>query len=300
MADLIPLIAIQTIDWQASQRLFHGRGKAFQGFEHVTVDWFAPIVLITLYQEESADTVQNWADALSENIHAAKTILLQERFKKGAPVSLIKGEALFETFAFESGLRYQVSFGQAQNHGLFLDMKNGRNWVEQNASGKRVLNLFAYTCAFSVAAMAGGAEKVVNMDMSRAALTRGRENHRLNELDISKVVFEGVDIFKSFGRIKKHGPYDLLICDPPTFQKGSVDIARDYPKIIRRLESFMAPNALLMLCLNAPDLDDSFIENMMQQHAPACDFVQTLSAPEVFKESEAGKGLKIHIYQVAG
>ena len=59
-------------------------------------------------------------------------------------------------------------------------MKPGRDWLLQNAAGKRVLNLFAYTCSLSVAAIHGGAEEVINLDMASAALATGRKNHQLN------------------------------------------------------------------------------------------------------------------------
>ena len=88
-------------------------------------------------------------------------------------------------------------------------MRLGRQWVQERSQGKRVLNLFAYTCGFSVAAKAGGANQVVNVDMAKGALSRGRDNHRLNEHDMSDVTFMGYDIFRSWGKITKYGPYDL-------------------------------------------------------------------------------------------
>jgi len=136
----------------------------------------------------------------------------------------------------------------------------------------------------------------VNVDMARGALNTGRENHRLNEQDLNKVRFEGVDIFRSFGRLKRHGPYDLLICDPPTFQKGSVDISRDYAKIIRRLPEFMADGADLIMCLNAQQLDEAFLKGEMARECPGAEFQEMIPAPEVFKEAIAGRGLKVLRY----
>src|SRR3546814_21000772 len=106
-------------------------------------------------------------------------------------------------------------------------MRYVRRWVQEQAQGKRVLNLFAYTCGFSVAAIAGGAEHVVNLDMASAALTRGRENHRLNGHDLSRVSFLGHELFKSWGKVRKLGPYDLIIIDPPSFQQGSFALTRE-------------------------------------------------------------------------
>lgn len=182
--------------------------------------------------------------------------------------------------------------GQARNTGLFLDMRNGRRWVQTHSKGTRVLNLFAYTCGFSVAVVAGGAKSVLNVDMSSAALNVGRENHRLNQQSLEQVRFEKLNIFKSFGRLKRRGPFDLLICDPPTFQKGSVDIAQDYPKILHRLDEFMAPGATLLLCLNAPELGRDFLIQHMALIAPHYILVEEINPPEVYVETE-GKGLKV-------
>lgn len=282
-------------DTQA-QRLFHGRGHAYPGLEHVCIDWLAPVVLITLYQKESENQLSALAQRLFEQVAGCQSVQVQYRYLPLAPFELLLGEPMEQLTVEELGLRYHITLGRAQNTGLFLDMRHGRQWVQQHAQGKNVLNLFAYTCAFSVAALAGGANRVVNVDMSRASLTTGRENHRLNQQDTAKVKFEGVDIFKSFGRLKKHGPYELLICDPPSFQKGSVDIKRDYKKIIRRIPELMKPGSELMLCLNSPDLDETFLMRTVASECPDCQFIEALSPPQVFKEAVEGKGLKTLIF----
>ncbi len=143
-----------------------------------------------------------------------------------------------------------------------------------------------------MAAIAGKAKSVLNVDMSSAALSVGRENHRLNQQSLAQVGFEKLDIFKSFSRFKKRGPFDLLICDPPTLQKGSVDIIRDYPKILRRLDQFMAPDATLMLCLNAPELKRDFLLEHMAELAPTYRYIEEIKPPEVYVEAE-DKGLKV-------
>ena len=96
-----------------------------------------------------------------------------------------------------------------------------RQWVADHSQNSRVLNLFAYTCSFSVAAIAGGAQQVVNVDMSRSALQRGRENHRLNQLDERRSTYLAVELFRSFSKLRKLGPFDLIICDPPGDQGDS-------------------------------------------------------------------------------
>lgn len=288
----------QSVDGaEQCRRLFHGRGHAYPGFEHINVDWLSPVALITLYQEEERESLEQMADSLIANLHGCDSVQVQYRCRHKAPFELLRGEAKDVLQVDENGLKYQLRLGATQNSGLFLDMRNGRRWVRDNASGKRVVNLFAYTCAFSVAAIAGGAAKVVNIDISKAALSRGRDNHRLNGHDTSKVRFEGVDIFKSFSRIKKHGPYDMLICDPPSMQKGSVDIERDYKKIIRRIPEFMNPGSQLMFCLNSPELDEAFLLETVKQGCPDCRFVERLANPEVFREAMPGKGLKVLLFE---
>jgi len=290
---------ITITDFTDCQRLFHGRGHAYENLSHVNVDWLSPVILITLYAEVDSSWLLANAKALQTLVPDCRSVQVQKRYLKFSPTEVLLGEAIEHTEVTEAGLKYHIEFGKAQNTGLFLDMVNGRAWVQARAKDKNVLNLFAYTCAFSVAAMAGGAVKAVNIDLSKASLSKGRENHQLNELakkNGKQVIFEGVDIFKSNSRIKKYGKYDLLVCDPPSFQKGSVNIERDYAKIIRRIPLWMNAGAQLMLCLNSPDLDEQFLLAEVARECPDCIFEYRLENPEVFKEAHAGKGLKVLIF----
>ena len=279
-----------------AQRLFHGRSHLYDGFQHVAIDWLAPVVLITLYKKVNEAELRLLASKLASSIPEARSIQVQYRYLQQGPIEVIIGEDCAKTVVVENGLKYQITLGRAQNTGLFLDMKNGRQWVQQNAQGRRVLNLFSYTCAFSVAAIAGGAKSVFNIDMSRASLSTGRDNHRLNDHETSKVKFDSLNIFKSFGRINKNGPYDLLMCDPPSFQKGSVDIERDYKKIIRRLPEFMNPDGLVMLCLNSPDLGTDFLMQTVDDECSDCQLIKELLPSKIFQNLVTQKGLKILIY----
>lgn len=279
-----------------AQRLFHGRGHAYKGLEHLTVDWLPPVALITLHAPEPASKMDLLAGQLLDILPTCQSIQLQHRYLQAGPIDVLKGKELGQVTVLEGDLKYRLSLGQARNTGLFLDMKEGRKWVQEHSENQRVLNLFAYTCGFSVAAVAGGAQLVVNVDMSSAALTTGRDNHRVNEHSLDNVRFEKLDIFKSFGRLAKRGPFDLLICDPPTFQKGSVDIAKDYPKILRRLGQFMAPGATLVLCLNAPHLERGFLMDHMTELAPEYAYSDELKPPAVFVEAE-DRGLKILVFK---
>jgi 23S rRNA (cytosine1962-C5)-methyltransferase len=207
------------------------------------------------------------------------------------------GEPIEEWLITENGLRYKLDLGIKQNNGLFLDMRYGRRWVQQQAQGKRVLNLFAYTCGFSVAAIAGGAEHVVNLDMARAALNRGRDNHRLNEHDLNKVSFLGHELFKSWGKVKRSGPYDLVIIDPPSFQKGSFALSRDYQKILRRLPELLTPTGTVLACINDPDTGPDFLIDGMSAEAPELTFQERLENPPEFPDISADSGLKALVFK---
>jgi len=290
------------VDLIETQRLFHGRGHAYPGLEHVNIDWIAPAIIVTLYAEVERDWLETLCSQLADLFPECENLQVQYRCRPRGPFEQMKGELLegkplSKLVAVENGLKYHISMGQAQNTGLFLDMANGRSWVKENSEGKNVLNLFSYTCGFSVAAIAGGAQRVVNIDMAKGALSTGRENHRLNDHDMTRVIFQGIDIFKSWSRIKKYGPYDILISDPPSFQKGSVDIQRDYYKIISRIPLLVKPGGLLMLCLNSPDLDDDFLKQQVAEHCPDCKMIGKIENPAIFKEAQAGKGLKVYLYQ---
>ncbi|HFC92858.1 MAG TPA: methyltransferase [Leucothrix mucor] len=297
----IPIISKQLYkpkdkhDLGQAQRLFHGRGHSFAGLEHLVIDWLPPVVLITLYKPEPIEEIKRLVDYLLSLLPNCKSAQLQHRYLSAGPIDIIQGEKIQKLVILEGQNKFHISLGRARNTGLFLDMRNGRSWLEQHAKNKRVLNLFAYTCGFSVSAITGGATSVLNVDMSGAALSVGRENHRLNHHDLNKVRFEKLNIFKSFGRLKKRGPFDLLVCDPPTFQKGSVQIDRDYPKIMRRLNDFMADKSILLLCLNAPDLTIGFIIDNMSLYAPSYIFDKVVNPPKVYRESQ-NKGLKALLF----
>lgn len=281
-----------------AQRLFHGRGHAYEGLQHTTIDWLPPVILISLFAPVSNTEITDLAHTLRQKFPECRSIQQQNRYQLSGPMEVIWGESIQHLTIIEGNLQFHIHLGKTRNTGLFLDMKNGRTWVQQHSRHKRVLNLFAYTCGFSVAALAGHAKSVLNVDMSRPALTIGRENHRLNRQALTQVRFEKLNIFKSFSRFKKRGPFDLLICDPPTLQKGSVDIVQDYPKILRRLDQFMAPEADLLLCLNAPELGADFLHKHMAKLAPQYRCIAEIKPPPVYVDAE-DKGLKVLHFKAA-
>lgn len=282
------------------RRLFHGRGQTVDGLEQITVDWLQGQLVVAVFKQQDDDFIQ----ALESELLALTTrdvwskaegyaILIQHRYQELAPTQVLWGEENVYPVGVENGLKYQLELKKNQNMGLFLDMRYGRKWVQENSQGKSVLNLFAYTCGFSVAAIEGGATQVVNLDMAKASLSRGRDNHRLNQHDLSKVKFLGHDLFKSWGKLKKLGPYDLIIIDPPSFQKNSFVMTQDYQKILRRLPSLLSASGEVLACVNSPAISTQFLIDGMAAEAPELQFIERLENPPEFEDIDPEKGLKV-------
>lgn len=272
-------------------RLFHGRGHCYPGLAHINVDLLGAVLLVTLYQHEPNEALTPLLDAAHSS--GVEAVVVQHRYQRGGPVEWLFGTAQETLVVTEDGLKFELQLGQSQNMGLFLDMANGRRWVREQAQHKKVLNLFAYTCGFSVAAIAGGADGVVNLDMSKGALRRGQRNHQLNQHDMRGIRFLPHDLFRTWGKLKKSGPYELVVIDPPSFQRGSFVATNDYQRVLRRLPELLSGQAELLICLNDPAIGSQFLIDLMQQHCPQAVFVQRLPNPESFPEAEAESSLKV-------
>ncbi|WP_317932066.1 class I SAM-dependent methyltransferase [Halioxenophilus sp. WMMB6] len=281
---------------EESRRLLHGRGRTLPGLEAITVDWFAPVLFITQFAPVAIDW-QAFQQALVQELpQSVAVVLLQRRHLPEAPSECLFGELSPPYYASRAGLRFDLQFGQQQNLGFFLDMEPGRRWLERQAAGKRVLNLFAFTCAFSVVALSAGASSVVNVDMSSAALNRGRSNHSLNGLDDGRAAYLKENILKSWGRIRRKGPYDIIIFDPPSFQRGSFVAAKDYAKLIRRIPELAAEQAEILSCLNAPELMADFIPGLFAEDLPQAELIGRLPGHPDFPDAEPERALKLFHY----
>ncbi len=286
-----------------AQRIFHGRGGLFPGCEHLALDVYPPVHVLTSFQPLSDGDLSAIGDALQARQQCvapneALNWVYQCRHTGQAETRLMAGAVPEPHVVTELGARYRVHVLKGQNHGLFLDMAEGRRWVREQMQAcprLKVLNLFAYTCAFSVVALQGGAKQVVNLDMSQGALTIGQQNHQLNGL-VSGASFLAHDLFKSWGKVSRGGPYDLIIVDPPSFQKGSFVATKDYARLMRRLPELLEFKGQVLLCLNAPELGVDFLQTLMAEQAPDLAFVERLSNPASFADVSEDRSLKVLVY----
>ena len=292
---------------QDAQRIFHGRGGLYPGCEQWTLDAFPPVWVLTSFQPVAEDALAALHHALSarwQQLAPEQPLnwVFQCRHASQTETRLMAGEVPEPHVVSEDAARYRVHVLKGQNHGLFLDMAEGRRWVSAHVRARarlKVLNLFAYTCAFSVVAMQAGARHVVNVDMSQGAMTIGQQNHQLNGV-MAGASFLVHDIFKTWGKITRGGPYDLIIVDPPSYQKGSFVATQDYAKLMRRLPDLLAPDGYAVLCLNSPELGVDFLQEQMQSLAPELVFQERVVNPAVFADVSPERALKVLVYQGPG
>lgn len=275
------------------RRLFHGRGHMFEGLEHINIDFFPPVLLITGYKP--IDELQALVDTIRElDVRdQIKSVVYQQRSSKGAPSEWVWGEKYEVLTVEENGLKYEVQPGQRQNAGLFLDMRPLRTWLKKYSEGKKVLNLFSYTCSLSVAALAGGAKNVVSVDMSKPSINWGRRNHELNHQQQGAIRLLASNVFKAWKKIEQGAPYDLIIIDPPTRQRGSFDAEKDYVQVLKKLDRLTAKNSEVIATLNSPYLGLDHLPNLMQRYQSKFRLLGEFPASEEFEDKYPDRALKI-------
>ena len=280
------------------KRVFLGRGNYYEDFNYLTIDSIDRILFIVFFEKLEEEKENELLEKIKISFKNSRhdTLVLQRRYLDKSPCEVLIGTLKENNIAIENSIKYKISFTN-KNIGFFPDMKVGHEFISKIAENKNVLNLFSYTCAFSLCASKAGAKNIVNVDMSKGALTIGRENHHLNDSNTSNVHFMPYNILKSWNRIKKQGPYDIIVIDPPSFQKGSFAASKDYEKIIKKLDSLANEECIVLSALNAPELDTNFIKNIFEEFSPSFKFMKRLDNLDTFPSSNEEKSLKNLIFK---
>lgn len=167
----------------------------------------------------------------------------------------------------EGGMRFLAELSSGQKTGFFLDQRDNRLRTRSLAKGRRVLNLFAYSGAFSIAALAGGAVRAVDVDASESALALAREQRAANGLPVDADDFIRADVFEDLRRRVAAGEsWDFVVCDPPAFAKkrGDVDrAARGYKDINRLAMRLVAPGGVLLTCSCSGAIDATLFQQIV-------------------------------------
>ncbi len=290
-------------------RIFNSRNSELSECPDMNIDYFPPLVHIILYSTVSDEDSNDLVGMLRTSLAGAK-ITVQDRSVRPFELKYSDLTESDEYAVTENGLQYYVQPLRGQNFGFFADMREGRRLVSQIAASLlaekksvNVLNLFAYTCSLSVAAVYAGASKCVNIDKNKRSLDIGRRNHSLNADQLpddysKKVKYLPHDIFKSFGKLKKEGPYNLIIADPPPSQPGSFILEKDYPRLIRRLPEMLESGGFLLLSLNSPAFSWEDFEKLTAEALPEAAVLKRIEPPADFAPAEAGRGLKLLVVKL--
>lgn len=184
------------------------------------------------------------------------------------------GEASQAEFAVsESGMKFLIRPDDGLMTGLFLDQRSNRRRIRELAEGRRVLNTFAYTCSFSVAAALGGAAETVSVDLAKRALEWGKRNFELNELPLDDHKFICSEIFDYFKRARRQGRrFDIIILDPPTFARSKkpkrvFTIADHLGPLIAEALGVLDRDGVMLISTNARAVSVGFLRAAVEQTA---------------------------------
>ena len=157
-------------------------------------------------------------------------------------------------YVAEYGVKFKVNLHDYLDTGLFLDHRETRRMVAQEAKGKRLLNLFGYTCSFSVQAAMHGASYTKSVDMSNTYTEWGRDNFLLNSLPLDSNEIVRADCLKFMDY--EMGEYDIIVIDPPTISRSKkmdqlFDIQLDYVALIEKALKLLTPNGVIYFSTNS-------------------------------------------------
>jgi 23S rRNA (cytosine1962-C5)-methyltransferase len=254
-----------------------------------TIDRFGETLLIS-----STQPVADWKTPLEKwTVDASwkpSRIFLRQLVRspsiKDTPL-LVEGapHSLAQEIVQENGLRFEVDFHSGYNPGLFCDQRANRAFLRSLAP-RRLLNTFAHTCAFSVAAASIGAE-TVSVDISKSSLQRGRRNFELNSLSTDQHRFIAEDVATYLRRLAKRGEsFDAIILDPPTFGRGggqkTFRIERDFPALLSAALDLASPRAAILLSTNFSGWTPAHLAEAAFRLAPQATFREIPSPPDFF------------------
>ncbi len=255
-------------------RLFHGTAEGQPG---LTIDRYGDLLLVHTFHRSLTSEELVAIEAFYAKEFPALTPIYNDRSQPNSrirnPLPAERQQVASQPHtARELGVRYRI---QARHEGqdpwLFLDLRAGRRRVMQDAPGKSLLNLFAYTCGVGIAAAMAGALAVTNVDFAESSLAIGRQNAELNPLGIrpqfiKSDVFAAVRQLAGIGQAQhvrgKRMPafpklqpqqFDLVFLDPPRYAKspfGVVDVINDYPAIFKPALLCTAEGGTLYCCNN--------------------------------------------------
>ncbi len=242
---------------QNAFRLFNG---FLEGFPELVVDVYGTTVVLFNYAEAPEEGMA-WVIQALEFLQARLPWLRAGivKTRNGPRPEEKRGKLLFgenpDQKIQEQGVWYALDLCMNQDASLYLDTRNLRTWAKQNLGGKIILNAFAYTGSLGVAACAGGAGRVVQLDLSRQFLNQAKTSYSLNGFPIHKADFLTGDFWPQISRLKRAGErFDCVMLDPPFFSTtsgGVVDLAENSSRLINKVRPLINDGGRLVSVNNA-------------------------------------------------
>lgn len=254
-------------------RLVNGEGDGLPG---VTVDRYGDYLMVQFYTDAWEPHLDQLTEALRRTYQPGgiylkyrpqQTRKLEAQKKSRQTNRLLAGKPVPNPLLVkEDGLVYRVNLHTGLHTGLFPDQRRNRREMMQRVAGLRVLNLFSFTGAFSVAAAAAGAQRVTSVDVSEKYLAIARENFRDNGINPVQHEFIGADVFSELATMRSQGRlFDCVLFDPPSFsttRKSRFSTQGGTADLVTQTIPLLAPGGLLMTASNHQKvaLDDYFKE----------------------------------------
>jgi 23S rRNA (cytosine1962-C5)-methyltransferase len=224
--------------------------------------------------------------------------LVRSPGEKDTPI-LLEGDPSASTteVVMEDGLRFEVVFHSGYNPGLFCDQRANRAYLRE-LQPLRLLNTFAHTCAFSVAAAMVGAE-TTSVDISKSFLQRGRRNFELNSLPLDQHRFVAEDVPTYLRRLAKRSEaFDAISLDPPTFGRGgsgkTFRVEREFAALLADALQLARPGAAILLSTNFSEWDADRLAKDALRLAPAAT-IKKIPPPADFATAPRSATIWIHV-----
>jgi 23S rRNA (cytosine1962-C5)-methyltransferase len=215
--------------------------------------------------------VEAWKEAIVQaltgatgcpNVYERSDVSIREKEGLEQTVGVLAGDAPPDTLIVsENGVRYHVDVRNGHKTGFYVDQRDNRLLVQELSKDRDALNCFCYTGGFSLAALKGGAKRVVSIDSSGEALALAQQNVTANGFDADRATWLDADAFKTLRRLYDDGErFDLVVLDPPKFAPSREHVdraARAYKDINLTGLKLLRPGGLLFTysCSGAIDAE---------------------------------------------
>jgi 23S rRNA (cytosine1962-C5)-methyltransferase len=257
----------------AALRLFNG---FYEGCPELVADLYGRTLVLFGYgrsDEEDRARLQQAQDLLLQDLPWLECVIWKIRRAKDRRLrqGIVSFGANPAQAIRENGVWYAVDLLMNQDASFYLDTRLLRRWLLEKAHGWQVLNMFAYTGSLGVAALAGGAAQVVQVDHSRKFLALADRSLELNSFEPERMELQATDFFKSAAAFRHQDRlFDCVLLDPPYFsttRAGRVDMATESARLINKVRPLVADGGWLVVINNALFLTGAAFKRALQELA---------------------------------